>query len=101
MRICAGCFKAEDWKNRFKLEPKRICSCSFCGKKTKTIDFSVFLYPLQILLSLFSKNEKGESVIQLIGRDFAIFTNDEIAKKILQCVVQLSGNSFSLKDKVS
>ena len=101
MRICAGCFKAEDWKNRFKLEQKKICSCSFCGKKTKTVDFSVFLSPLQLLLSLFSKNEKGESVIQLIGRDFAIFSNDEVAKRILQCVVQLSGNGFSIKDKVS
>ena len=101
MRICAGCFKAEDWKSRFKLEQKKVCTCSFCGKKASTVDFSVFLSPLQLLLSLFSKNEKGDSVCQLIERDFAIFSNAGTAKRILQCAIQLSGSSFSLKDNVS
>ncbi len=101
MRICADCFKAEDWKNRFKLERKRFCSCSFCGKKAKTVDFSIFLSPLRQLLSLFSKNQRGENVVLLIERDFSIFSNESVAKRILQCVIQLSGNSFLLTDKVS
>lgn len=51
MRICAECFKADEWKNKFNLQNlKNNDTCDFCGKKHATADFNSCFKPYLLKL---------------------------------------------------
>lgn len=102
MRICAECFKAEDWLEKFKVSTgKKIDECSFCGLEKETVDFAFFLPYLQELLYLFEKNAEGRLLYDIIEDDFGIFANKNFAMKILMVAIANGQYNFNIDDSVA
>lgn len=97
MRICADCFKADEWKNKFSLQEKRDdIPCDVCGMLTTTIDFNNFKPYFLKILSVFKNYRYGVSLPKLINVDFDIFSNDAIAKKALKAFGNDIGTNLNL-----
>lgn len=88
MRICAECFKADEWKNKFNLQnQKNKGTCDFCGETHTTVDFNNCFKPYLLkLLSLFKNDRNGKPLSKILIEDFGIFTNEQIAKKVLNAL---------------
>lgn len=98
MRICADCFKADEWKNKFNLLEKECgIPCDICGKKNETIDFDNLKPYFLKILSLFKNDRHGMSLSKLINEDFDIFINDVIAKKVLNTLGDDIGDVLNLR----
>ena len=72
MRICAECFKAQDWVEHVKAygAPGR-CGCCKC-ESDYTVDLSDLHAVLENLLDFFEPVENGKPLSVLIQNDFDI-----------------------------
>lgn len=103
IKICANCFQDEELKRYISTSSSKetgICAC--CGAQSELIDLKEILDFFIELLSLFTIDEDGKNIIQVIQDDWNIFYSDACAKKILAVVLQNTKNStISLINKVS
>lgn len=101
MRICAKCFKAEDWKEKFKLiAGKKIDRCFSCGQERETVDVDVFLPYLSSVLFLFEKKDDGHTLTKVVEEDFDLFSTEECSIKILEYALACGEYEFDIKDSV-
>lgn len=101
MRVCADCFKAEDWIEKFKvISEKGMSQCSFCGLQKETVDVEMFLPYLQELLSLFEKKDDGRSLCKIIEDDFDVFSSSKQTVEIIKYALAKGKFNFSIDDLV-
>lgn len=101
MRICAECFKADEWRNKFNLHnPQNIGSCDFCGGDYATVDFGKCFKPYLLkLLTIFKNDRNGNPLSKILIEDFGIFANELIAKKVLRALARDLGTNLKLTAK--
>lgn len=88
MRICAECFKADEWKNKFNLQNlKNNDTCDFCGKKHATADFNSCFKPYLLkLLAVFKNDRNGKPLSKILNDDFDVFASGSTAKAVLKAL---------------
>lgn len=101
MRICAECFKSDEWKNKFNLQSqKKRDICDFCGETRTTVDFnSCFKSYLLKLLSIFKNDRNGKALSKILIEDFGIFVNEQIAKNVLDVLASDLDSNLKVKAK--
>lgn len=110
MRICADCFKAEDWKEHIKAygEPG-YCDC--CGKtsdKTENLSNqdSVAYSALLQVINLYESSTKGKPLATLIQQDFELMQNESFAQKFVNDFLKdasghlKTGNRFEYRPQI-
>ena len=101
MRICAGCFKAEDWKDFFSESRVFPQKCSFCGRKADVVEFRNLFPFIHKLLTLFKKSDSGSRVYEIINDDFGIFADNKVARKIFKSTIAKAQCGYSIDDSVA
>lgn len=98
MRICAECFKADEWKIKFNLQnPQNKGICDFCGEQHATVKFEDCFKPYLLkLLTIFKNNRNGKQLSKILIEDFGIFANEQIAKKTLSTLSSDLGANLRL-----
>lgn len=88
MRICAECFKAQDWVEHVKAygAPGR-CGCCKC-ESDYTVDLSDLHAVLENLLEFFEPAENGKPLWALVQNDFDIAKNERVVKFIFDWYFQ-------------
>lgn len=87
MRICAECFKAEDWIEHIRAYGKPgICGC--CGKTSdKTLDVSdkesIAYFALYQILNLYEPCINGKPLAELIQQDFELMQDVSYVQKFV------------------
>ena len=101
MRICAECFKSDEWKNKFNLQAsKNIGTCDFCGETHTTVDFENCFKPYLLkLLTIFKNDRNGKPISKILTEDFGIFANEQIAKIVLRVLATDVDSSLKLTAK--
>ena len=101
MRICAECFKAQDWKDFFSESRVFPQKCSFCGRKADVVEFGNLFPFIHKLLTLFKKSDSGSRVYEIINDDFGIFADNKVARKILKSTIAKAQCGYSIDDSVA
>lgn len=86
MRICAECFKAEDWKEHIRAYGERG-QCDCCGQKEvvsiEVTDFEPFFSEM---MRIYTQADDGKPLYFLIQRDFEIARDEECVKLVLKSI---------------
>ena len=98
MRICAECFKADEWKNKFYLQnPQDKDTCDFCGAQHATVEFENCFKPYLLkLLTIFKNDRKGKQLSKILIEDFGIFATEQIAKKVVRILAPNLGSGLKI-----
>lgn len=100
MKVCASCFKDEEIRQFINYSSIVDC-CDCCGINSNVIDLNELSDFFIELLGLFKQDEKGVVLIDLIQKDWQIFTSNDCANVILSSIMSNNDLSFTECDKVS
>lgn len=100
MNICANCFNDEEIKQFIVASPEIIAHCDCCGQESKIINLNELSDFFVEFLGLFVKEDKGHDLIQLIQKDWNIFSSDTCARNILSSIIDSEHIDFSIDDKI-
>lgn len=101
MNICANCFNDEEIKQFIATSSTSIANCDCCGKRSEIIDLSELSDFFIEFLGLFIKDNNGCGLVQLIQKDWNIFSSDICARNILSTIIDSEQIEFSIDDNVS
>jgi hypothetical protein len=102
MRICACCFNDEEIKQFITYSSKEVVSCDCCGQNSNVIDLYELFDFFTELLGLFAKEDNGFTLVDLIQKDWNIFSSTDCANTILSAIIEnIADFPFSVQDKLS
>jgi len=101
MRVCSNCFNDNEIKNFIIDESKENEVCSCCNVSSKTIEIVELLDFFSEFLDIFSIDEDGVYLAELIQKDWHIFSSIDCANIILEEVIKRNNIVISINDKVS
>lgn len=101
MFVCENCFNDEEIQTSI-CNFNQIGSCDICGANDTWVTDLTELSPFFLeLLHLFKKDNEGMDIVSKIQYDWDIFSNKDVARKILESLIQESELCFGINDKVS
>lgn len=96
MYICKDCFLDEELRSEVTSNAKRNGICEICGSHGKLLDFSEFYGFFDSLLSLFTPTASGNTtIVDIVQGEWHIFSNQKIAKALLEDVITEYSYDFS------
>jgi len=101
MKICACCFNDEELKQFIISSAKEKVDCPYCGSNSESIDISELLDFFFDFFSIFSKDDKGITLPELIQRDWSLFSDDTNVQEFLTEISQQLKIDLKITDKVS
>lgn len=101
MRVCACCFKDEELKQFIISSANEKADCPYCGNNSESIDISELLDFFSDFFSVFSKDDKGITLPELIQQDWNLFSDDTNVQEILTTISQQLKIDLKINDKVS
>lgn len=101
MNICANCFNDEEIKQFIVASSTAIAECDCCRKQSEAIELSELSDFFVEFLRLFIKDDNGDDLVQLIKRDWNIFSSDTCARTILSSIITDENLDFTINDKVT
>lgn len=101
MKVCAKCFNDEEIKQFIITSSTVISDCDCCGQKSEVIDLGELSDFFIEFLGLFIKDDNGYDLVQLIQKDWNIFSSDVCARNILSSIIDTEHLTFSINDKIT
>ena len=101
MKICACCFNDVELKQFIISSAKEKADCQYCGSNSESIDISELLDFFFDFFSVFSKDDKGITLSELILQDWNLFSDDTNVQEILAEISQQLKIDLNVTDKVS
>ena len=93
--VCENCFSDKELK-AFIGNSQNTCDCEICGsKETRYIDITELKDFFLELFDCFSQDERGESLIDILQRDWSFFQNHDVGSKVLNLLISNWGLDFS------
>lgn len=99
MFCCKNCFSDEFLKSVISANSDKRGKCSFCGSlNVERLHPDLLFDRFEPLLNLYEVNDKGKRIIELIQRDWNVFsiTDAKTQQRLLKRVI---GSGFPLKSK--
>ncbi len=100
MKICDLCFNDEEMQLTVRNESIGIGICEACGKESSIIDADVFSGFFNELFGCFVPSEEGTDVAHLIQKDWNVFVDIDVARKIVAYYLNQSDFSYTIDEKV-
>lgn len=100
MLICRDCFADIELRSEVETNAVLDGECEVCHSKGKLIDSSEFDEFFSVLLALFEPSESGETVSEIIQKDWHLFANVGVAEVLLSNVLERLSLGYEISDKV-
>ena len=100
MLICSNCFNDVELQIAVSNESSGFGICDACGQEASVVDIDIFADFFKELLHLFQPAREGVDIVSLLQKDWDIFVDDEVGKKIIDHFLSLDKYSYDLNEKV-
>lgn len=100
MLICSNCFNDVELQIAVSNESSGFGICDACGQEASVVDIDIFADFFKELLHLFQPAREGVDIVSLLQKDWDIFVDDEVGKKIIDHFLSLDNYSYDLNEKV-
>ena len=100
MLICSNCFNDVELQIAVSNESSGFGICDACGQEASVVDIDIFADFFKELLHLFQPAREGVDIVSLLQKDWDIFVDDEVGKKIIDHFLSLDTYSYDLNEKV-
>lgn len=101
MKICACCFNDEELKQFIISSSKERIDCPYCNSNSESIDISELLDFFSDFFSVFSNDDEGITLSELIQQDWNLFSDDINVQEVLVEILQQLKINLKTTDRVS
>lgn len=97
MKVCASCFSDIELQRFITSNSFEIGKCNYCnnGSRTKLLDIKELLDFFSEFLDIFVERKDGEPLIDLVKKDWNLFSENVIGYDILSDILSIATTSFS------
>lgn len=100
MLICSNCFNDVELQISVSNESSVFGICDACGQEAYVVDIDIFADFFKELLHLFQPAREGVDIVGLLQKDWDIFVDDEVGKRIIGHFLSLDNSGYDLNEKV-
>ena len=100
MLICSNCFNDVELQISVSNESSVFGICDACGQEAYVVDINIFADFFKELLHLFQPAREGVDIVGLLQKDWDIFVDDEVGKRIIGHFLSLDNYGYDLNEKV-
>ena len=100
MLICSNCFNDVELQISVSNESSVFGICDACGQEAYVVDIDIFADFFKELLHLFQPAREGVDIVGLLQKDWDIFVDDEVGKRIIGHFLSLDNYGYDLNEKV-
>ena len=100
MLICSNCFNDVELQIAVSNESSVFGICDACGQEAYVVDIDIFADFFKELLHLFQPAREGVDIVGLLQKDWDIFVDDEVGKRIIGHFLSLDNYGYDLNEKV-
>jgi hypothetical protein len=100
MLICSNCFNDVELQIAVSNESSGFGICDACGQEAYVVDINIFADFFKELLHLFQPAREGVDIVGLLQKDWDIFVDDEVGKRIIGHFLSLDNYGYDLNEKV-
>jgi hypothetical protein len=101
MKVCACCFNDEEIKQFIISSAAGKTDCSYCGNYSEYMEINELLDFFSNFIAVFSKDNNGIPLNELIQKDWNLFSPETNYQEILSEILQLLKIELSVVDKVT
>jgi hypothetical protein len=101
MKVCACCFKDEEIKQFIISSNTEKIVCPYCGNYSEYVEIDELLDFFSDFIAIFTKDDNGIPLIELIQKDWELFSTDTKNQEILSEILPLLNSELTSIDKVS
>lgn len=83
MKVCDSCFRDVEIKSFIMVSSSESGVCEICSAHGPLLDMTELIDYFRSILSIFRSDKDGESIVEIIQRDWEIFQSKDICAKIL------------------
>ena len=100
MLICSNCFNDVELQISVSNESSVFGICDACGQEAYVVDIDIFADFFKELLHLFQPAREGVDIVGLLQKDWDIFVDEEVGKRIIGHFLSLDNYGYDLNEKV-
>ncbi|MBP5421790.1 MAG: RES family NAD+ phosphorylase [Paludibacteraceae bacterium] len=100
MLICSNCFNDVELQIAVSNESSDFGICEACGQEAYVVSIDIFADFFKELLHLFQPAREGVDIVSLLQKDWDIFVDDEVGKRIIGYFLSLDYYGYDLNEKV-
>ena len=100
MLICSNCFNDVELQIAVSNESSGLGTCEACGQEAYVVDIDIFADFFKELLHLFQPTREGVDIVSLLQKDWDIFVDGEVGKRIIGYFLSLDYYGYDLNEKV-
>ena len=100
MLICGNCFNDVELQTAVSNESSGFGICEACEQEAYVVDIDIFADFFKELLHLFQPTREGMDIVSVLQKDWDIFFDDEVGKRILGHFLALDNYDYGLNEKV-
>lgn len=100
MLICSNCFNDVELQIAVSNESSGFGICEACGQEAYVVSIDIFADFFKELLHLFQPVREGIDIVSLLQKDWDIFIDDEVGKRIIGYFMSLDNYGYDLNEKV-
>lgn len=101
MNVCANCFNDEEIKQFIITSSNATAACDCCGQTSAVVDLNELSDFFIEFLGLFVKEDEGTDLVELIRKDWNLFSSKACAENILSAIINKEHIGFTISDKVA
>lgn len=100
MLVCSNCFNEVELQIAVSNESSGFGICEACGQEAYVVDANLFADFFKELLQLFQPTKDGVDIVSSLQKDWGIFVNDEVGKRIIDYFLSLDDYGYDINEKV-
>ena len=100
MLICSNCFNDVELQIAVSNESSDFGICEACGQEAYVVSIDIFADFFKELLHLFQPAREGVDIVSLLQKDWDIFVDGEVGKRIIGYFLSLDYYGYDLNEKV-
>lgn len=100
MLICSNCFNDIELQIAVSNESSDFGICEACGQEAYVVSIDIFADFFKELLHLFQPAREGVDIVSLLQKDWDIFVDGEVGKRIIGYFLSLDYYGYDLNEKV-
>lgn len=101
MNVCANCFNDEEIKQFIITSSSATATCDCCGQTSAVVDLNELSDFFIEFLGLFVQEDAGTDLVELIRKDWNLFSSKSCAENILSAIINKEHIGFTISDKVA
>ncbi|GHT12524.1 hypothetical protein FACS189426_16020 [Bacteroidia bacterium] len=102
MKVCSCCFNDQEIAQFIKTNSKEKGKCGYCSSDSDLLDIDELADFFASLLSIYKEATDGMPLTQLVQKDWELFSNEQVDKKLVLGDILISINSsFSIFSKAT